>query len=147
MKKLILVFTAIAITAGTYAQNDSASRKMRQTDINPNDSLGQYQEMNNQNQIVQNNLVGKSFPDGVMMHNGKMMKVKNGKMTVLDQDMTLSNGTKLMSNGTCIKKNGSKMILKEGQHIDMSGNMIDMKINRDKNKQLDRDSTKKKYVN
>jgi hypothetical protein len=36
MKKLILVFTAIAITAGSYAQIDSTDRKMSPRDLNNN---------------------------------------------------------------------------------------------------------------
>src|ERR1035437_4280701 len=126
MKKLILVFVAIAITAGAYAQADSTNRKMSPQDKN-----------NNQNQNVQNNPVDKSLPDGVMMQNGKMMKVENGQTTILrEQDMTLSNGTKIMSDGTCIKKDGTKTKMKEGQHMDMSGNMIPMKTNKDKNMYL-----------
>jgi hypothetical protein len=119
MKKLIVVFIAIAISTGAYAQADSTNRKTSPKDMN-------------KNQNVQNNPVDKSHPDGVMMQNGKMMKVKNGQMTILDQDMTLSNGTKVMSDGTYINKDGAKMMLKEGQHMDMSGNMIPMKTHDDK---------------
>jgi len=79
-----------------------------------------------------------------MMQNGKMMQVKNGQMTSLDNDMTMSNGTKIMRDGTCIKKDGTKKKMKEGQHMDMSGNMISMKTIKDKNMYLVPDSTKKK---
>jgi len=133
MKKLILVFVAIAITAGAYAQDGSTNRKMSPQDLN-----------NTQKQNLQNNPVDKSHPDGVMMQNGKMMMVKNGQMTSLDHDMTMSNGTKIKSDGTCIKKDGTKKMMKEGQHMDMSGNMIPMKTNKDKNMYLVPDSTKKK---
>lgn len=133
MKKIILVFVAIAITAGAYAQASSINRKMSPQDMN-----------NNQNKSVQNHPVDKSYPDGVMKKNGKMMMVKNGQMTSLDHDMTMSNGTKIKSDGTCIKKDGTKKMMKEGQHMDMSGNMIPMKTNKDKNMYLVPDSTKKK---
>ena len=63
---------------------------------------------NKQNQNIQNNPVDKLQTDGVVMQNGKMMQVKNGQTTVLDQDVTMSNGTKIMTDGTCIKKDGSK---------------------------------------
>lgn len=123
MKKVVLVFAAIAITAGAYAQADSTTRKSTPRDLN-----------NNQNQNVQNNSVDKSHPDGVMMQNGKMMKVKNGQMTSLqDPDVTMINGTKVMKDGTCIKNDGSKVMMKEGQHMDMAGNMISMNTNNDKN--------------
>lgn len=122
MKKLFLAFSAIAITAGAYAQADSTSRIMSP------------QDLNSQNQEVKNYSVDKSHPDGVMMQNGKMMRVQNGQMTVLqDHGVTMSNGTKITSDGTCTKKDGSKMMMKEGQHMDMSGYMIPMKTNKDKN--------------
>ncbi|MFO7657565.1 MAG: DUF6799 domain-containing protein [Bacteroidales bacterium] len=133
MKKLILLFTAVAIAACAYTQTDSTNRKMSSLDIS-----------NNQNQNMQNNPVGNPYPDGVMMQNGKMMMVKNGKTTVLDKDMTMSNGTKIMSNGTCIKKDGTKTTMKEGQHMDMSGNMVPAKTNKDKNMEMVPDSTTKK---
>ena len=133
MKKLILVFVAIAITAGAYAQSDSTNKKMSPRDMN-----------NNQIQKVQDNPVDKSCPDGVMMQNGKMMMVKNGQTTILDHDMTMTNGTKIMSDGTCIKRDSTKMMMQEGQHMDMSGNMIPMKTNTDTNIYPVPDSTSKK---
>ena len=135
MKKLVLVFVAIAITVGAYAQDGSTNGKTSPPDMN-----------NNPNQKVQNHPVDKSHPDGVMMQNGKMMQVKNGQMTSLDNDMTMRNGTKIMSDGTCIKKDGTKKKMKEGQHMDMSGNMIPMKTNKDKNMYLVPNSTKKKSI-
>lgn len=144
MKKVIVVFAAIAITAGAYAQADTASKK-KSSPYDANYGMNQNRDMNNdQNQNVQNNPVDKTHPDGVMMQNGKMMKVSNGQMTSLQEnDMTLSNGTKIMSDGTCIKKDGSKVMMKEGQHMDMSGNMTPMKTNKDKNMYLVPDSTRK----
>lgn len=133
MKKLILVFVAIAITAGAYAQAGSVNVKTSPQDLK-----------NTQNQNMQNSPVDKSHPDGVMMQNGKMMVVKSGKMTSLDRDMAMTNGTKIMSDGTYIKKDGTKVTLKEGQHLDMSGNMISKKTNKDENMYLVPDSTKKK---
>jgi hypothetical protein len=143
MKKLILVFAVVAITAGAYAQADSTDRKMSPSDINnTDDGLNQNQDLNNtHNQKVQNNPVDKLHPDGVMMQNGKMMTVKNGQMTILDRDITMSNGTKVMSDGTYIKKEGTKSVLKEGQHMDMSGNLIPMKTTKEKNLSQDPDST------
>jgi len=133
MKKIILVFVAIAITAGAYAQNDSTNKKMNMHDRN-----------NRQNQDIQNSSFDKSHTDGVMMQNGKVMQMKNGQTTTLSKEVTLSNGTKITTDGTCIKKDGSKMMLKEGQHMDMSGNMIPMKTNKDKNMYVVPDSIKEK---
>lgn len=130
MKKLILVFAAIVITAGAYAQTDSTNMKLSQNNTN-------------KNQNMQNNPVDKSYKDGVIMHNGKMMKVKNGQTTSFDKDITMSNGTKMMSNGTYIKKDGTRMTMKEGQQMDMSGNIIPMKTIKDNNMYIVPDSTMK----
>jgi hypothetical protein len=118
MRKLILVFVAIAITAGAYAQIDSTKKKLNQQD--------------KQTQNMQNNLVDKSLADGIVMKDGKIMQVKNGKMTLLDRDVTLTNGTKIMVDGTFTNKDGSKTTFKEGQHMDMSGNVTSVKTNKDK---------------
>lgn len=136
MKKLILVVVAVAITVGAYAQVNNNQNQNLQN--NPQDVK------NTQKQNLQNNSVGKSQADGVMMLNGKMMVVKNGKVTNLDRDMTMSNGTRIMSDGTCIKKDGTKVMMKEGQHLDMSGNMTLKKANKENNMYLVPDSTKKK---
>lgn len=120
MKKIILVSAAVAITVGAYAQTDSTNKKMSPPDVNNTlDNLDQNRDItNDQNQSVKNH------PDGVMMQNGRMMRVKKGKVTPLDNDITMSNGTKIQRDGTWTEKNGSKMMLKEGEHIDMSGKMI-----------------------
>lgn len=130
MKKLILVFVIIAITASAHAQAGSVNRIMSPRDI-----------YNSQNQNLQNKPIEKSHPDGVIMQNGKMVKVQNGKMINLDDYMTMSNDTKVMSDGTYIKKDGTKMILKEGQHIDMQGKIIFIKTDKDKKMHHVPDST------
>lgn len=132
MKKVILVFAVIAITAGAYAQTDSTNTKLSPRDMN-----------HNQIQHMQHSPVHESHPDGVIMKNGKMMMVKNGQFTALDHEMTMSNGTKVMADGTCTKKDGTKMLLKEGQHIDMDGKLISMDAKKDKNMYLVPDSTRK----
>jgi hypothetical protein len=134
MKKLILVFVAIAITAGVYAQADSTNRKMSPRDMN-----------STKNQNMQHNSMDKSHADGVMMKDGKLMKVKDGKTSMFEEnEMTLSNGTRIMKDGTCIKKDGTKITLKDGQHMDMSGNLISNKPDKDNNMYLVPDSTRKK---
>ncbi|MFO7670180.1 MAG: DUF6799 domain-containing protein [Bacteroidales bacterium] len=143
MKKLMLVFAAIAITAGAYAQADSANRKMSPKDVNKHQN---QTEQNNsyQNRDAYQNDQNNPNPDGVMMENGKMMQVKNGEKTILqDNDLAMNNGTKIMSDGNYIKKDGTKTMMKEGQRMDMSGNMISTKTNNDKNLYLVPDSTRK----
>ncbi len=129
MKKIILAFTVIMIAIGANAQTDSTKRKMVPPDIdNIKDDLNQERDLNNyQSQEEQNNLIDKSYADGVMMQNGKMMMIKDNKMTILDHSMTMNNGITVMSNGSYMKKGGTKMILNEGDHMDMSGNITPKK--------------------
>jgi uncharacterized protein with beta-barrel porin domain len=123
MKKLILVFAAIAFSAGAFAQTDLTNRKMSPPELE-----------NSHNQHMQNNPVDKSYPDGVVMQNGKLMKVKNGQLTALDQDVTLGNGMKIMTDGNYTKMDGTTTLLEEGQHLDESGNMTVLKKDLDKPK-------------
>lgn len=141
MKKLILVLATISISYGAYAQTDSTNRKMSPPDINnTDDGINKNRDMNKSNsQDLQN-----THPDGVMMQNGKMVIVKGGRTTVLDQELTMSNGTRIMKDGTSIKKDGTKVMMTEGQHMDFAGNMVPMKTNKDKNMYLVPDSTKSK---
>lgn len=146
MKKLILVYAAVLISVCVFAQTDTSNGKRSPIDFNrTDDGMNQNRNTNNtQNQHLQINPVDKSQPDGVMMQNGKMMMIKNGKATILDHDMPMNNGSKIMSDGTFIKKDGTKLMMKDGQHIDMSGNMVPMKTNKDRNMYLVPDSTKNK---
>ena len=112
MKKVIFVSVALCFSMCLFAQTDSTNKKMQHINNGKNQMTreGNYQTAN------------KSFADGVMMKNGKLMMVKNGKMTLMDHEMSMSNGTKVMSNGTIMKKDGTKMMMKEGQHMNMAGN-------------------------
>ena len=143
MKKLVLVFAAAIITLGAYAQSDSTRNrpKMSPPDIDNNstnhinsnktrEGMNPNQNQNNnQNKDLQNNqdssmnreTMDNSSPDGVLMKDGKMMLVRNGKTTMMDRDMVMSDGTKIMSNGTIIKNDGSKRMMKEGEYISLFG--------------------------
>jgi hypothetical protein len=70
--------------------------------------------------------------DHVMMQNGKMMVMKQGKLMPMEKDITLKNGTKFMTDGTCITKDGNKTMIKEGEMMDMNGKMM-MAIKKDDN--------------
>ena len=129
MNKILLTLTAIAITACSYAQVDSTQNKMNPPQNNRNDDgMIQNRDLNNnQIQNEQRNQADMSHPDGVMMQDGKMIIVKDGRMVTLKNDMTMDNGMIVMSNGSYMKKGGTKMMFKEGEHMDMSGKMIPMK--------------------
>lgn len=57
--------------------------------------------------------------DGVIMKDGKMVVIKNGKIIMMSRDITFSNGSRVMSDGTVIQKDGSKKMTVEGESRDM----------------------------
>ena len=63
-----------------------------------------------------------------MMHDGKMMVMKNGITMPMEKEMVMKNGTKCMTNGECKMKNGKTMMMKEGDCMDMSGKMCTDKM-------------------
>ena len=112
MKKVIFVSVAFCFSMCLFAQTDSTKKKMQYID---NEKRQMTREGNYQTAT-------KLFPDGVMMKNGKLMMIKNGKKTLMDHEMSMSNGTKVLSNGMIMKKDGTKMMMKEGQYMNMAGN-------------------------
>ncbi len=107
MKKILVGITAMIITIGAYAQSDPKHP-------NTSDTIHHQTSTNNMH------------PDGYMMKNGKMMCVKDQKMTLLKNDTTLMNGTIVMRNGNFMKIGGTKTMFKEGQHMDLNGKMVMM---------------------
>ena len=64
--------------------------------------------------------------DGVMMKNGKMWRMQDGKeIGRMDRETTLSNGTKVAMNGKLTMKDGKESQLQEGQTIMLDGKMIE----------------------
>ena len=64
--------------------------------------------------------------DGVMMKDGKMMTMKDGKaMGPMDREMTTTNGHKVMPDGTMKMPDGKEMRMKEGQMMAMDGKMME----------------------
>ena len=105
MNKLILVCAALAFSFASFAQSDTTKKKM------------------DHDKMINHDQMDMSKVDGCMMMDGKMMMIKDGKMSDMTKPMTMGNGTKMMVDGTCVKKDGSKMKMKEGDHMDMSGNV------------------------
>ena len=63
---------------------------------------------------------------GVMMVNGKMMMMKDGKATgPMDHEMTMTDGSMVMPDGTMKMKDGKEMRLKEGQMMTTDGKMME----------------------
>ena len=68
--------------------------------------------------------------DCVMMENGKMTVMKDGKVMDLTSDMSLSDGSMVSANGKVTKKDGSTKTLKEGEGVYMDGKMTKMKMSK-----------------
>lgn len=97
------------------------------TSVNRQDTLTNQPNSNLQNTDDKSkNLesTDKSFPDGIMMTNGKVTMMKKGKMSIIEKEIIMSNGTKVMRNGTVMKRDGSITIMKDGEHMDMNGKLI-----------------------
>jgi hypothetical protein len=118
MKKLILAFTAILFSLNVFATSDSTKvMKTHKTVVTHKRTTTSYSSR-------------KAHPDGVMLVDGKVMMIKDGKMTKLESDTYLNNGTKVTPEGMCTDKTGTSMMMKEGEHLDMEGNMVVMKKRR-----------------
>jgi hypothetical protein len=81
--------------------------------------------------------------DCMMMKDGKMMVVKDGKTMSMNMDMTLGNGTMVMKDGTVKMKDGSTQMLKEGQYIDKNGKVGMMKMDKMGDGKMGADKMKK----
>lgn len=100
MKKFVTLLAALAFLSGAAVQAQTPTAKM-----------GKSGKMGH----------GKMHHDHMMMHDGKMMSVKDGKATPMTETMPLPNGTQVMVDGTVMMKDGKKMMLKEGQEIGTDG--------------------------
>ena len=66
--------------------------------------------------------------DGVMMKNGKIAKMSEGRdIGPMDRMTTMANGTKVMMNGKIVTKDGQQSQLEEGQVMMLDGRLIDHK--------------------
>ncbi len=64
--------------------------------------------------------------DGVMMKDGKMVRLQEGKdIGRMDRETTMSNGTRVMMNGKMMMKDGKEGQLQEGQIMMLDGKLIE----------------------
>ena len=64
--------------------------------------------------------------DGIMMRNGKIQKLQEGKdIGPMDRMTTMANGTKVMMNGKIISKDGQQSQLEEGQVMMLDGKLME----------------------
>jgi hypothetical protein len=66
--------------------------------------------------------------NNLVMKNGKMMEIKNGKEAPMIKEVLMPNWDKVMVDGTIEKSNGTKYAMKEGERVNMEGEMMS-KIN------------------
>jgi hypothetical protein len=55
--------------------------------------------------------------DHVLMQDGKVMTVRNGEMSLLQEEITLPGGIKVMRDGTVTMSDGSTRRMAEGEKI------------------------------
>jgi hypothetical protein len=66
--------------------------------------------------------------DGIMVKNGRIQKLQEGKdIGPMDRMTTMANGTKVMMNGKIMTKDGQQSQLEEGQVMMLDGKLIDSK--------------------
>ena len=64
--------------------------------------------------------------DGVMMKDGKMWRMQDGKeIGRMDRETTMTNGARVMMNGKMMMKDGKEMQLQEGQIVMLDGKMME----------------------
>jgi hypothetical protein len=64
--------------------------------------------------------------DGVMMKDGKMWRLQDGKeVGRMDRETTMANGTRVTMNGKMMMKDGKEGQLQEGQIMMLDGKMIE----------------------
>jgi hypothetical protein len=109
----------IIMQSGYYMKKDGLRTALKEGDhIDYNGKI-----TNRNNDKSSQDAEMKAVADGYYFTGGKLMLVKNGKMSAVKKDVTLSNGTGVMMNGSYMKKGGKKMKLMEGDHFDMKGKM------------------------
>ena len=99
MKKTIVILAACALSLGVNAQDSKSSTEPKKETKS---------EMKK---------------DHVMMKDGKMWTVMNGKSAAMDKEMTMKNGNVVMTDGTVKMKDGKTVMMKDGESMDMEGKM------------------------
>lgn len=67
----------------------------------------------------------KSRMNRLMMVNGRMMRMKDGDVTELNEDTTLNNDTKVTIDGKIIKPDGTTTMMNDGDSMGMDGMMLE----------------------
>jgi hypothetical protein len=133
MKKMFLMFLSLIILAVSAKSQDTLRQRDRdRAPIQQRDRI--HQE------------------DHLMLLDGKLYSVNQGKRTLVQDPVTLSNGTVVNPNGSYQLRNNERLQLRNGECLDMSGNrylnqnrfnqrrmMTQQEMNRIRNTQRTRD--------
>lgn len=60
----------------------------------------------------------------VGMWGGKMMRMRDGVISALDEEIVLPNGTKISQLGKILSKDGKETMMKDGDSVLMNGTMM-----------------------
>ena len=69
--------------------------------------------------------------DGYVMMDGKMMALKDGKLSPMKKKVVMTNGTKVSKRGVVKMANGERIRMKDGNCIDYTGKVNDCNVNAD----------------
>lgn len=123
MKKLLLIWGAVTISVGSFAQTDSMKYRIKDgIQVPQNDTLNSNRVKNDINQnIVDSVNLDKMC---VTMKDGKLMVLKDGMMVPMEDAMVMENGTIVLLNGMIKTKEGNVTQMNEGDCLNMYGEMI-----------------------
>lgn len=131
MKKLILGFAAVTVYLSSFAQTDSSrnqtgrdkSTNQRQT----NPQLNNQQQNNTQQTQDENARYQQNKDCIVMMQNGEVKQMKEGRAVAMEKQITLENGAVVKTDGMVTLNDGRTVRIKEGECVDKSGKVSPMK--------------------
>ncbi len=119
MKTTILVVGFLFLSLHLFAQDRAEKQRLRMNNSILKDNMN---TISNVNYVKKKKIEGERSAD-VTMLNGKMMVVRNGKMSVMRSYVTMRDGTIVMANGLIfLPLNGGTVIrMQEGAYMDMYG--------------------------
>ena len=107
-----IVCLVLCLTVAAFAQESMGKN---------NDTMGKKDEMHSMN----NGTSKKGMMNNrLIMKDGKMMAVRNGKTMPMKKAMMMPNGSTIKPNGEVITKDGKSMMLKNGTAVGMNGTII-----------------------
>jgi len=133
MKKSLLIFASLIISAIGYAQTDTS--KINKMPVEEMPLSNPIQDLNNKNlekeTKIPDTISNKSRPatsqDKVFMEGKNMMIIENGIVSALNREIKMNNGTLVYPNGVYVLLNGTKLNFKNGDQMTMDGTLIQMK--------------------